>query len=86
MEIQDKYKIIKDVKTATRLTKQVKTMLNNMANKINESDNDSLCAVRLKTTAKLLENSLDGFDGVIEMFKQEQKLSGYQLTLFDVID
>lgn len=80
MDIDEKLKIVKDIKTAARLTKQVRTMLNNMANKISAEDTSSICASNLLHIAQSLSDGCDNLDNNIQLFKKEQKVGGYQLS------
>lgn len=86
MEIQEKIKIIKDIKTASKLAKQVRTMLNNTAELITTNDINSKCALQLRNSAKQIEMSCDKLEDNIQVFKKEQQFSGYQLTLFDMFE
>lgn len=85
MELDKKLKIIKDIKTARRLTRQAKTMLNNSASSITEEKPDSRCATELIRIADSFNIEGEKFDKSIEEFKREQNVAGYQMTIFDSI-
>lgn len=86
MDIEQKQKILKDFKTCGKLAKQVKTMLDNVSITISEETQNSDTVKILHQVMQLLENGIDYISSCESIYKNEYKIRGYQITIFDVIN
>lgn len=82
MDSTEQKEVLKKLKTGRKFLKIVSTIFLNASNKILETDNDNDFAKLLMLKHRQIDGILGSYDdSVIEAFKADQKMPGYQLEL-----
>ena len=82
MNSTDQKEVLKKLKTARKFLKIASSIFRNASNKILETDVDNDFAKTLMVKHTEIEKMLSSYDdNVIDAFKADQKMPGYQLSM-----